>query len=99
MSEPRETVRLDKWLWHARFFRTRSLATAEVQAGHVRLNGQRGAKPAHPVEIGDTLTFPQGSRIRVVRITGLGLRRGPATEAQSLYIDLVAPSGGPSPLE
>lgn len=83
-----EPVRLDKWLWHARFFRSRSLATAEVAAGHVRINGVKVAKPAHPVRTGDTLTFPQGSRIRLVRVTGTSLRRGPAAVAQRLYSDL-----------
>lgn len=99
MTGPRETLRLDKWLWQARFFRTRTMATAEVLAGHIRVNGQRSAKPAQPVGIGDTLTFPQGSHIRVVRITGLSQRRGPAGEAQSLYLDLDAPSLGSTPLE
>jgi ribosome-associated heat shock protein Hsp15 len=85
---PATTARLDKWLWHARFFRSRSLAVAEVAAGHVRINGVKVAKPAHPLRAGDTLTFPQGSRIRVVRVTGTSLRRGPAEAAQRLYADL-----------
>jgi ribosome-associated heat shock protein Hsp15 len=80
-----EPARLDKWLWHARFFRTRSLATAEVAAGHVRINGVKVGKPAHPVRAGDTLTFPQGGRLRLVRVTGTSLRRGPAEVAQRLY--------------
>lgn len=81
-------ARLDKWLWHARFFRTRSLATAEVAAGHVRINGVKVGKPAHPVRAGDTLTFAQGGRIRVIRVTATGLRRGPAEVARRLYRDL-----------
>lgn len=100
MTAPRPTTRLDKWLWHARFFRTRGLATGLIAAGNVRVNGARVAKPAHPVGVGDTLTFVQGSVIRVVRITALGLRRGPATAAQQLYLDLDAlPALSPSPLE
>ena len=99
MTGPRATERIDKWLWHARFFKTRSLATAEVAAGHLRLNGQKIGKPAHPVGEGDTLTFPQGGRIRLIRVTSLGTRRGPATEAQALYIDLDAPVATRSPLE
>lgn len=87
---PRETMRLDKWLWHARFFKTRTLATQEVEAGHVRVNARRIAKPAFAIGEGDTLTFPQGNRIRVVRVLAASLRRGPAVEAQQLYLDLDA---------
>jgi ribosome-associated heat shock protein Hsp15 len=93
---PRATIRLDKWLWHARFFKTRGMATEEVAAGHVRVNGVKVSKPGRPVGEGDTLTFPQGARIRVVRITATARRRGPASEAQVLYIDLDA---APSALE
>ena len=75
-------------MWQARFFKTRSLATRLVAEGHVRVNAVRVSKPATAVGPGDVLTFPQGARIRVVRITGLGIRRGPATEAQTLYDDL-----------
>ena len=95
MSE-RPTQRLDKWLWHARFFKTRGLATKTVSAGHVRVNGDRASKPAHSVGPGDTLTFPQAKRVRVVRILGLGERRGPAPEAQALYEDL-SPPPDPTP--
>ncbi|MGP3695968.1 RNA-binding S4 domain-containing protein [Rhodobacter sp. NSM] len=95
----RATIRLDKWLVQARFFKTRALATAVVEAGRVRLNGQHVAKPSHPVGEGDTLTFPQGSRIRVIRVRACGTRRGPAAEAQSLYVDLDAPPAAASPLE
>ncbi|KFI32153.1 tRNA synthetase RNA-binding protein [Haematobacter massiliensis] len=86
----RETMRLDKWLWHARFFRTRTLASEVVEAGHVRVNARRVQKPAFGIGEGDTLTFPQAGRIRVVRVLGSSLRRGPATEAQALYIDIAA---------
>ena len=88
MTGPRPTIRLDKWLWHARFFRTRSLATEAVAAGHVRVNGTRTVKPAFSVGAGDTLTFPQGAQIRVVRILDTAPRRGSAPEAQQLYRDL-----------
>ncbi|MWB77770.1 RNA-binding S4 domain-containing protein [Pseudooceanicola sp. 216_PA32_1] len=81
-------MRVDKWLWHARFLKSRSLATALVAGGHLRINGTRAAKPAHTVVPGDVLTFPQGDRIRVVRILAVGIRRGPAPEAQALYADL-----------
>ena len=81
-------VRLDKWLWYARFFKTRSLATKLVSAGHVRVNGQKVSKPARLVGPGDTLTFPQARAVRVIRVVALGERRGPAPEAQALYEDL-----------
>ncbi|WP_172296588.1 RNA-binding S4 domain-containing protein [Pseudoruegeria sp. HB172150] len=85
---PRQTIRIDKWLWYARFFKTRGLAAKTVSAGHVRVNTGRVSKPAHTVGAGDTLTFPQAHRIRVVRILATGTRRGPAPEAQALYEDL-----------
>ena len=83
--------RLDKWLWQARFFKTRALAAKVVGQGQVRVNGQRTDKPHRAVGPGDVLTFPQGDTVRVVRIEGLPERRGPATEARLLYADL-APS-------
>ncbi|WP_170764433.1 RNA-binding S4 domain-containing protein [Ruegeria lacuscaerulensis] len=82
-------LRIDKWLWQARFFKTRSLAAKQVSGGHVRLNGNRVLKPAQAVGPGDILTFPQGRIVRVVRIEKLGERRGPAPEAQTLYSDLI----------
>jgi ribosome-associated heat shock protein Hsp15 len=81
-------LRLDKWLWQARFFKSRGLAAEVIAAGHVRVNGTRVTRPGRDVGEGDTLTFAQGGRIRVVRIQALGLRRGPATEARDLYTDL-----------
>ena len=91
MTGPRETLRIDKWLWHARFFKTRSLAARVVAAGRLRVNSERITKPSTAVGAGDTLTFPQGRRIRVVRIAAIGIRRGPATEAAGLYEDLTPP--------
>lgn len=89
MSEiARPLIRLDKWLWQARFFKTRTLAAKVVSGGHVRVNGVKTAKPAQKVGQGDTLTFAQGRDIRVVRILLPGDRRGPATEAQTLYDDM-----------
>lgn len=81
-------LRLDKWLWHARFFKTRNLAARQVGGGHVRLNGNRTSKPAQTVAPGDVVTFSQGRVVRVVRVEALGERRGPAPEAQTLYTDL-----------
>ena len=93
-AEQRPTLRVDKWLWQARFFKSRALAAVLATGGHLRINGQPTRKPGHAVAAGDVLTFPQGNRIRVVRVTALGYRRGPAEEAQSLYLDLDAPKGG-----
>jgi ribosome-associated heat shock protein Hsp15 len=97
-----QKLRLDKWLWQARFFKSRTLAAEVIAEGHVRVNGTRISRPGREVSAGDTLTFPQGARIRVVRITALGQRRGPATEAQGLYLDLdpsAAPPDGSDSLE
>lgn len=87
-SHPTGTQRADKWLWHARFFKTRSQASRQCQEGRVRRNGGVIAKASAVVEPGDVLTFAQGSAIRVVRILALADRRGPASEARTLYEDL-----------
>lgn len=86
-------LRLDKWLWQARFFKTRGLAAEAIGAGRCRLNGNPVTKAGHALGEGDVLTFAQGGRIRVVRVLALGLRRGPATEAQALYLDLDPQTG------
>jgi ribosome-associated heat shock protein Hsp15 len=98
----RVTLRLDKWLWHARFFKARSLAALAVEEGHFRINGWPTRKPGHAVGEGDVLTFPLGGRIRLIRVVGIGIRRGPASEAVSLYLDLDLPQLAPdvpTPLE
>lgn len=92
-------LRLDKWLWYARFFKTRSLAARQVSDGQVRVNGDRVSKPAQVVVPGDVLTFAQARRIRVIRIEALGQRRGPASEAQGLYADLTPPAADAAPDE
>ncbi len=88
------TIRLDTWLWQARFVKTRALAAGLVEAGHLRLNGARCGKPGHVLRVGDVLTFPLGARVHVVRVLALGDRRGPAMEAQGLYAEL---DGSPRP--
>jgi ribosome-associated heat shock protein Hsp15 len=80
--------RLDKWLWFARFFRSRTLASKLCTAGKVRIAGEIVHKAHYLVRPGDVLTFPQGRSIRVVRVLQVGDRRGPATEARTLYEDL-----------
>jgi ribosome-associated heat shock protein Hsp15 len=84
-------LRLDKWLWFARFFKTRSLATKFVQSGKLRVNTVTVAKPHYSVKTGDVLTFPMRVGIKVVQVLELGARRGPAPEAQALYEDLSPP--------
>ena len=84
-------IRVDKWLWHARFFKSRGLAGEVAGSGTLRVNGERIGKPAHAVRAGDVLTFPQAGHIRVIKVVGLGTRRGPAAEAQALYADLDPP--------
>ena len=84
-------MRLDKWLWHARFFKTRSLATAQCQAGRIRMDGGAVTKAHATVRPGQVLTFVQGVHVRIVRVVALADRRGPATEAQTLYEDLSPP--------
>ena len=87
MTDAPSKLRLDKWLWQARFFKTRSVAAKQISSGHVRVNGTRAGKPAFTVTPGDVLTFLQARDIRVVEIVALGTRRGPAPEAQALYLD------------
>ena len=84
----RDTLRLDKWFWYARFIKSRSLATKLCNSGKVRVNGNLIKKAHQSVTPGDVLTFPVGPNIRVIKIIKLGNRRGPAKEAQALYEDL-----------
>tara|TARA_B100000575_G_scaffold274718_1_gene258681 strand:- start:1420 stop:1836 length:417 start_codon:yes stop_codon:yes gene_type:complete len=86
------TVRLDKWLWYARFFRTRSLATKLISSGKLRINGEVTSKPHRQAQIGQVLTFAQGPYIRVIQIDEIGNCRGPAAEAATLYTDLDPPT-------
>ncbi len=95
MAEAPAKLRIDKWLWHARFFKTRGLAAKVATGGHVRVNGARIAKASAAVGPGDVLTFPQARAVRVVKVVALGARRGPAPEAQGLYEDLAPPETGP----
>ncbi len=82
------TLRLDKWLWQARFFKSRATASKLCAEGSVRVDGRPVGKAHYAVKPGDVLTFPQGPHIRVVKIVALGVRRGPAPEARALYEDL-----------
>lgn len=91
-EEPEASIRADKWLWYARFFKTRTLASKVCASGKLRLSGSLVAKAHQKVKVGDVLTFPQGRHIRVVKVVALGSRRGPAPEAQGLYEDLKPPT-------
>lgn len=92
-------LRLDRWLWHARAFKTRPLAAAQISGGGVRVNGQPCRKPDRPVGAGDVVTFAMGRRILTYEVLAPGTRRGPATEAATLYRDLtpVADPGDAAP--
>lgn len=91
MSEAAEKLRADKWLWQARFFKTRSLSAKLITGSHLRVNSEKVMKTSATVKVGDVLTFPQGNHIRVIQVDGIGTRRGPASEAQTLYTDLSPP--------
>ena len=92
------TLRLDKWLWHARLFKSRSQAAAFCAEGRARLNRRHIDRPSAAVRVGDVLTFPLGNAIRVVRVRALGQRRGPPAEARTLYVDLTATEGNRAPV-
>ena len=83
MSE--ERLRLDKWLWCARFYRTRELAAAACTKGHIRINGFRVEKAGREVRPGGVLTLPVGRDVVVIRVLAGAARRGPAPEARALY--------------
>jgi ribosome-associated heat shock protein Hsp15 len=80
-----ERARIDKWLWHARFFRSRSLAQEAAASGLIRLNGARVEKAGHGVRPGDVVTVPHGRDVLAVRVLAIAERRGPAKAARSLY--------------
>jgi ribosome-associated heat shock protein Hsp15 len=86
-----DAQRVDKWLFHARIVRSRTLAQKLVSGGHVRVNRQKVLEPAHLVRIGDTLTIAREGGVLVCRIAGIADRRGPFSQARLLYGD----PGGP----
>jgi ribosome-associated heat shock protein Hsp15 len=86
-----ERLRIDKWLWYARFFKSRTLAAKLCASHKLRINGALIGKAHATLKVGDILTFPKGAHIRVIKVEALGTRRGPAPEAQTLYEDLEPP--------
>jgi len=84
-------IRLDKWLWHARFVKTRSLA-AKLCVEGIRIDGILVGKPGATVRPGQVLTFALGRHVRVIELVAVGERRGPAEEARTLYRDLAPPT-------
>jgi ribosome-associated heat shock protein Hsp15 len=95
-DEPRAKIRLDKWLWYARLYKSRTLAGAEVNGGGFRVNRDLVKKASQALQVGDVITFSKGPYVRVVEVAALGARRGPASEAQMLYNDLNPPESQPS---
>jgi ribosome-associated heat shock protein Hsp15 len=83
-------IRIDKWLWAVRFYKTRSRAIEACQAGHVKIDGQR-VKPARPVRVGETLTVQIGELTRTLRVVGLIERRTSASGARQCLEDLTPP--------
>jgi len=82
---PTQAQRIDKWLWHARFARTRTAAQKLAVSGHVRINRQRVAAASRAVKPGDVLTLALGRTVRVITVTGIADRRGSAVAASRLY--------------
>ncbi len=81
-----EQLRIDKWLWAARFYKTRTLASEEIVKGRVQVNAQV-AKPSREVKVGDTVVIRQSPVIRTLTVLGITQQRGPATSAQQLYAE------------
>jgi ribosome-associated heat shock protein Hsp15 len=88
--------RLDKWLWFARLVKSRTLAATLVGDGKIRVNRERITKPAHGIRPGDVITAAIHRSVRIVKVIAIGARRGPASEAQTLYEEL-GPDGRPVP--
>ena len=88
---PADSIRLDRWLCHARVFKTRTMAAERIAAGGVRINGAPCRKPGHEVKVGDVVTAAAPGGVRSLRVLSPGERRGPASEARERYEDLDAP--------
>lgn len=89
--EREASQRLDKWLWYARVAKSRTLAAAVVAEGRIKVNRVKAAKASQQIKVGDVITSRLPSGIRILKVMGLGARRGPADEARGLYEDLTPP--------
>ncbi len=96
-DDPVAKLRLDKWLWHARLFKSRTIAAGQIAGGGFRVNRILVQKSHHVIQPGDVVTFAKGPFTRVVEVVAVGSRRGPAAEAQALYKDLNPPEQQPKP--
>jgi ribosome-associated heat shock protein Hsp15 len=92
MIEPLQGQRIDKWLYFARVVKTRTLASKLAQSGKVRINRQKIGNAARRVRPGDVLTITMRGRVVILRVTAIGVRRGPAVEAAQLFEDLSPPA-------
>ncbi len=95
--EDKSWQRLDKWLWHARFLRHRADCTRLVQSGSVRINRQPTEKAHARLRLGDVVTLPLRDAVRVIEVLRLAARRGPASEAATLFREIVASAATQSP--
>lgn len=82
------SLRIDKFLWFVRLARSRSIAQKMAEDGYIRINGRRVDRSHAPVRMGDLITFPHGTSVRVVRVSALPVRRGPAPESQECYEEI-----------
>ena len=89
-----EKIRLDTWLWYARFYKSRSLSSKAILSGKLRVNSNKIIKPASKVKINDVLTINHLNMVRIIQVQSLAIRRGPASEAQKLYKDLSGDATG-----
>jgi ribosome-associated heat shock protein Hsp15 len=85
---PGQALRIDKFLWHIRLFKSRALALVAIEQGHIRINGERALRAHIMVHIGDVITLPRGEDVIALRILAMPLRRGPAAEARGFYMCL-----------
>ena len=89
-------MRIDRFLFFIRLVKSRTLAQAVIEGGHVRLDGRRVEKPAEEVRVGSVVTLPLHDRVRVLRVLDLPARRGPAAEARACYEELTEANPRPS---
>jgi len=83
--------RIDKWLWFSRQFKTRTLAAKIVTSGRIRINHERITKTSRTVQVNDTITYVANKKVKILKVVEIGVRRGPASEAITLYEDLSPP--------